>query len=60
MEQIRAMLEEAKATICKSQEDMAQYYNQHHTSALVFNSGNKVYLDTIDIYTMHPSVKLSH
>jgi len=39
---------------------MAKYYNWRHTSALVFYSGYKVYLDFSDIYITHSLAKLSH
>jgi len=39
---------------------MARYYNQYCTHDLVFEPGNKVFLDFLDIYTMHSSTKLLH
>ena len=46
------VLKEAKFTIHKSQNDMARYYNQQCTSALVFNPGDKMFLKFSDIHTM--------
>ena len=37
---------------------MVRYYNQWYTSTLVFNPGNKIFLDFSDIYTIYPSTKL--
>ena len=39
---------------------MKRYYNRHRTPALVFNPGDKVFFDTLDIWTTHPLQKLSH
>jgi len=60
MERIRTAIDEAKYTICKTQNDMKRYYNRQRTPALVFKPGNKVFLDTSDIRTTCPSQKLSH
>ena len=53
-------LEEAKAALVKSKDDMARYYNQRWTPALDYRPGDKVYLDASDISTTRPSQKLSH
>jgi hypothetical protein len=37
-EQMKTMLEEAKAALAKSKDDMARYYNQKRTRALEYNS----------------------
>ena len=37
---------------------MIQYYNQQYTFALVFCSGDKIFLDFFDIYTTYFSTKL--
>ena len=37
---------------------MVKYYNRHHTPTFIFNPRNKMFLDTIDIYTIYPSAKL--
>jgi len=37
---------------------MTQYYNQYHISVLVFNLGNKIYLDSVNIHTTHSSTRL--
>ena len=39
---------------------MKRYYDRQRTLAPVFNPGDKVFLDALDIWTMHPSQKLSH
>jgi len=46
---MKMAIEEVKSTICKAQEDMKRYYNRHRTPAPVFNPGDKVFLDTLDI-----------
>jgi len=51
---------EAKSMICKVQEDMTRYYNWRRSLAPVFKPGDWVYLDTLDIKTICPSLKLSH
>jgi hypothetical protein len=57
---MRSTLDEAKAALAKSKDDMAQYYNQRHTPAPDFQPGDKVYLEATDITTTRPSRKLSH
>jgi len=57
---MRMAIKEAKSAICKVQEDIKRYYNRRRTPALVFNLGDKVFLNTSDIWTMHPLQKLSH
>jgi len=59
-ERMRMAIEEAKSTICKAQDNMKRYYDRRRTLAPVFNPGNKVFLDTLDIWTMHPLQKFSH
>jgi len=59
-ERMRMVIEEAKSTICKVQDDMKRYYNCQRTSAPVFKPGDKVFLDALDICTMRPSQKLLH
>ena len=59
-EQMKNTLEEAKAALVKSKDDMARYYNQRWTPALDYRPGDKVYLDASDISTTQPSQKLSH
>jgi len=39
---------------------MKRYYDHRRTPALVFNPGDKVFLDASDIRTTCPSQKLSH
>ena len=60
MEQIRSVLKEANATICKSQRNIIKYYSRCHIPTSVFKPGNKIYLDFVDIYTTCLSVKLVH
>jgi len=49
MERMRTAIEEAKFVICKAQDDMKRYYDRRRTPALVFNPGDKVFLDASDI-----------
>ena len=60
MERMKSATEEAKSAICKTQEDMTQYYNRRRTLAPVYKPGDRVYLDTSDIKMTHLSPKLSH
>jgi hypothetical protein len=57
---MRSTLDEAKAALAKSKDDMARYYNQRRLPAPDFQPGDKVYLDAADITTTRPSRKLSH
>ena len=57
---MEAALEEAKAALVKSKDDMAKYYDQRRTPALEYQPGDKVFLDASDIHTTRPSRKLSH
>jgi len=57
---MKSATEEAKSTICKAQEDIAQYYNRRRSLTPVFKPGDWVYLDASDIKTTRPSPKLSH
>jgi len=59
-DQMKATLEEAESVLTKSKDEMARYYNQHQTLALVFNPGDKVFLDASNIHITQPSKKLSH
>jgi len=59
-ERMKSATEEAKSAICKAQEDMTQYYNRRRTPAPMYKPGDRVYLDTSDIKTTHPFLKLSH
>lgn len=52
-------LEEAKAALAKSKDDMAKY-NQKLTPALEYKLGDMVYLDSSDIQITRPSWKLSY
>jgi len=53
-------LEEAKAALAKSKDDMAVYYNWKCTPAPEFKVGDMVFLYASDIQTTQPSQKLSH
>lgn len=57
---IKFILEEARFVTQKFQKDIVKYYNQRHTSTLVFYSGNKVFLDFANIHTIYPYTKLSY
>jgi len=57
---MRAVIDKAKSTIRKAQDDMKRYYDRRRTPAPVFKPGDKVFLDASDIWTMRPSQKLSH
>src|SRR6202522_2711951 len=59
-ERMESTLEEAKAALAKSKDDMAKYYDRRRTPAPDYKSGDKVYLDASDIQTNRPSRKLSH
>jgi hypothetical protein len=59
-ERMRSTLEEAKAALVKSKDDMKRYYDQRRTPAPEYKPGDKVYLDASDIQTTRPSKKLSH
>ena len=59
-ERMEDALKEAKATLVKSKDDMAKYYNWRRTPAPDYQPRDKVYLDTSDIQTTRPSQKLSH
>lgn len=59
-ERMKSTLEEAKAALTKAKDDMARYYNQRRTPAPVFQPGDKVFLDALDIQTTRPSRKLAH
>jgi len=59
-ERMKAAIDEAKSAIRKAQDDMKRYYDRRRTPGPVFKPGDKVFLDASDIWTMHPSQKLSH
>src|SRR5271155_4954666 len=59
-EQMKDTLDEAKAALTQSKEDMARYYDRDRTPAPDYQLGNKVYSDASDIQTTRPSKKLSH
>ena len=57
---MKSTLDEARAALAKSKDDMARYYNQHRTPAPKFVMGDKVFLDALDISMMRPSKKFTH
>ena len=57
---MKTTLEEAKAALAKSKDNMTRYYNQKRVRAPEYNPGDRVYLDASDIQTTRPSKKLSH
>ena len=59
-EHMDSALEEAKAALTKSKDDMTKYYDWRCTPAPDYKPGDKVYLDASDIQTNRPSRKLSH
>ena len=59
-DRMASTLEEAKAALSKSKDDMARYYNQRREPAPEYKPGDRVYLDASDIRTTRPSKKLSH
>jgi hypothetical protein len=59
-DRMKDTLSEAQATLMKSKDDMARYYNQHCKPTPTFAVGEKVFLDSSDINTTRPSKKLSH
>jgi transposase InsO family protein len=59
-DRMKNSLEEAKAALQKSKDDMARYYNQRRTPAPTFKPGDHVYLDATDVRTTRPSSKLAH
>jgi len=60
MERMRTAIDKAKSAIHKAQDDMKRYYDRRRTPAPVFNPGDRVFLDALDIWTTCPSQKLSH
>ena len=59
-DRMRDTLEEAKAALAKSKDDMMLYYNWKWSPALEFKAGDMVILNASDIQTTRPSKKLSH
>ena len=59
-DQMKDTLEETKSVLAKAKDNMAQYYNCHHSPAPSFSPSDMVYLDSEDIQTTRPSKKLSH
>ena len=55
-----AALEEAKAALVKSKDDMAKYYDWRRTLAPEYQPRDRVFLDASNINTTRPSQKLSH
>jgi hypothetical protein len=59
-DQMEKSLEESKAALTKSKEDMACYYDQQRMPAPEYHAGDKVFLDASDIKTTCPLPKLTH
>ena len=59
-ERMRTAIKEVKSTIYKAQDNMKRYYDWQRTPALVFKPGDKVFLDTSDIWTTCSLQKLSY
>jgi hypothetical protein len=59
-EHMKGALEEAKAALAKSKDNMAKYYNQKQTPSPDYKPRDKVYLDASNIQTNLPLRKLSH
>jgi len=57
---MRTAIEETKSAIRKAQDNMKRYYDRRRTPAPVFNPGDKVSLNALDIRTTRPLQKLSH
>ena len=57
-ERMKNTLEEAKAALVKSKDDMVRYYNQRWIPAPDYRPGDKVYLDASDISTTRPLIGL--
>jgi hypothetical protein len=60
IDQMKLMLDEARAALAKSKDDMARYYNQQRTLGPQFVVGNKVFLDASDIHMTRPMKKFTH
>ena len=59
-EHMEGALEEAKATLAKSKDNMTEYYNQRWTPTPHYKQGDKVCLDASDMQTSRHLRKLSH
>src|SRR5271168_2577426 len=59
-DRMKDALEEAKAALVRSKDNMRRYYDRNHTRAPDYQPGDMVYLDASDIQTTRPSHKLSH
>jgi Chromo (CHRromatin Organisation MOdifier) domain len=57
---MKSTLDEARAALSKSKEEMAQYYNRRRSPAPQYKPGDKVFLNSSDIRTTRPSQKLGH
>ena len=53
-------MEEAQAALVKAADDMARFYNAHQCKAPKYNVGNKVWLSSENIRTVHPTKKLDY
>jgi hypothetical protein len=52
-------VEEARAALTKARDEYAMYYNRCRTPAPKFKPGDRVWLDSSNIHTNHPSAKLA-
>jgi antitoxin component of RelBE/YafQ-DinJ toxin-antitoxin module len=59
-DRMEGALEEAKAVLAKSKDDMARYYNRRRSPTPSFKPGDRVYLDASDSHLTCPSRKLTH
>jgi hypothetical protein len=59
-DRMKSTLDEARAALEKSKDDMARYYNQRRIPAPKFVVGEKVFLDASDISTTRPTKKFAH
>lgn len=57
---MKSVLNEMRSAIRKSQKDIARYYNQKCTLVLMFYSGNKIFLNLLNIYITCSLAKLLH
>ena len=53
-------MEEAQAALVKAADDMAQFYDAHRREAPKYNVGDKVWLSSENIRTIHPMKKLNY
>ena len=59
VDRMRSADQEAQAALSKAKDDYARYYNRRHLPTPIFNTGDKVWLDSSDI-RQKVSKKLAH